>query len=89
VRYLGRRVYLAAVVVFMSAIRYGVSTMHTQRLAQCLPLPRRTLERWRRWWLEQAHQEAHALLAPVYAWFTEGFGTKDLLEAKAILEALN
>lgn len=56
VRYLGRRVYLAAVVVLMSAMRYGLSTMRTQRLAQCLPVPRRTLERWRRWWLEQFPQ---------------------------------
>ena len=32
--------------------------------------------------------EAHELLAPVYAWFTEGFGTKDLKEAKALLEEL-
>jgi class 3 adenylate cyclase/predicted ATPase len=32
--------------------------------------------------------EAHELLAPVYAWFTEGFGTKDLKEAKALLDAL-
>jgi predicted ATPase len=33
-------------------------------------------------------EEAHALLAPVYGWFTEGFGTKDLKEAKALLDAL-
>jgi predicted ATPase len=32
--------------------------------------------------------EAHALLAPVYGWFTEGFDTKDLKEAKALLEEL-
>jgi predicted ATPase len=32
--------------------------------------------------------EAHDLLAPVYAWFTEGFGTKDLKEAKALLDEL-
>ena len=32
--------------------------------------------------------EAHALLAPVYGWFTEGFDTPDLLEAKALLEEL-
>jgi predicted ATPase len=32
--------------------------------------------------------EAYELLAPVYAWFTEGFGTKDLKEAKALLEEL-
>jgi predicted ATPase len=33
-------------------------------------------------------QEAHALLAPVFSWFTEGFDTADLQEAKALLEAL-
>ncbi len=32
--------------------------------------------------------EAHDLLAPVYGWFTEGFGTKDLREAKALLNEL-
>ena len=32
--------------------------------------------------------EAHDLLAPVYAWFTEGFDTLDLKEAKALLDAL-
>jgi predicted ATPase len=30
----------------------------------------------------------HELLAPVYAWFTEGFDTRDLKEAKALLEKL-
>jgi len=29
------------------------------------------------------------LLAPIYAWFTEGFDTADLQEAKALLEALS
>jgi predicted ATPase len=32
--------------------------------------------------------EAHELLAPIYGWFTEGFETADLQEAKALLEAL-
>jgi predicted ATPase len=32
--------------------------------------------------------EARNLLAPVYGWFTEGFGTPDLKEAKALLEEL-
>jgi predicted ATPase len=35
------------------------------------------------------HTEARDVLAPVYAWFTEGFGTPDLREAKALLEALD
>jgi len=30
--------------------------------------------------------EARALLAPIYSWFTEGFDTADLQEAQALLE---
>jgi predicted ATPase len=33
-------------------------------------------------------QRARELLAPVYGWFTEGFDTRDLKEAKALLEEL-
>jgi class 3 adenylate cyclase/predicted ATPase len=33
-------------------------------------------------------QQARELLAPVYSWFTEGFDTRDLKEAKALLDAL-
>ncbi len=33
-------------------------------------------------------QEAYDLLAPIYDWFTEGFATKDLLEAKSLLAEL-
>ena len=32
--------------------------------------------------------EAYELLAPIYGWFTEGFDTADLQEAKALLEEL-
>jgi predicted ATPase/class 3 adenylate cyclase len=35
------------------------------------------------------HAEARALLAPVYGWFTEGFDTRDLKEAKALLDELS
>jgi predicted ATPase len=31
-------------------------------------------------------QQARELLAPVYSWFTEGFNTRDLMDAKALLE---
>jgi predicted ATPase len=42
-----------------------------------------------RLWQQQGKRaEAHELLAPIYGWFTEGFDTKDLQEAKALLEAL-
>ena len=33
--------------------------------------------------------EARELLAPVYGWFTEGFDTLDLKEAKALLDELH
>ena len=42
-----------------------------------------------RLWQEQGKRaEALVLLAPIYGWLTEGFDTKDLQEAKALLEAL-
>jgi predicted ATPase len=42
-----------------------------------------------RLWQQQGKQaEARALLAPVYDWFTEGFDTTDLQEAKVLLEEL-
>jgi predicted ATPase len=42
-----------------------------------------------RLWQQQGKRDAaHALLAPVYDWFTEGFDTADLQEAKALLEEL-
>src|SRR5262249_35498889 len=42
-----------------------------------------------RLWQRQGKQaEAYALLAPVYGWFTEGFNTANLQEAKALLDAL-
>ena len=42
-----------------------------------------------RLWQQQGKQdEAHRMLSEVYNWFTEGFDTKDLQEAKALLESL-
>jgi predicted ATPase len=43
----------------------------------------------RLWQQQGKRDEAHELLAPVYSWFTEGFDTADLQEAKALLEALS
>jgi len=42
----------------------------------------------RLWQQQGKRQEAHDLLAPVYHWFTEGFDTADLKDAKALLEEL-
>jgi predicted ATPase len=42
-----------------------------------------------RLWQEQGKRaEARELLAPIYDWFTEGFDTADLKEAKALLDTL-
>ena len=40
------------------------------------------------WQQQGKRREAHELLASVYGWFTEGFETADLQEAKALLEEL-
>src|SRR5262249_49074702 len=42
----------------------------------------------RLWQQQGKRQEAHNLLAPVYNWFTEGFDTADLKDAKALIEEL-
>jgi predicted ATPase len=42
----------------------------------------------RLWRGQGKREEAHDLLAPVYGWFTEGFDTLDLKEAKALLAEL-
>jgi predicted ATPase len=50
---------------------------------------RRAATNLSRLWQQQGKRdEARELLAPVYAWFTEGFDTVDLQEAKALLEEL-
>ena len=42
-----------------------------------------------RLWRDRGRRtEAHGLLAPVYGWFTEGFETQDLKDAKALLDEL-
>jgi predicted ATPase len=43
-----------------------------------------------RLWRDQGkHADAHDLLAPVYGWFTEGFDTADLKDAKALLDQIS
>ena len=42
-----------------------------------------------RLWQQQGKRaEAHALLAPIYGWFTEGFDTADLASCRSLLEEL-
>jgi predicted ATPase len=42
----------------------------------------------RLWHGQSKRNQARELLAPVYGWFTEGFDTRDLKEAKALLDEL-
>jgi predicted ATPase len=42
----------------------------------------------RLWQAQDKRQDAYALLAPVYEWFTEGFDTVDLMDARSLVEAL-
>ena len=41
------------------------------------------------WQQQGKKKEARRMLAEIYGWFTEGFDTKDLKEAKALLEELS
>ena len=41
------------------------------------------------WRSQGKKKEAHKILANIYNWFTEGFDTKDLQEAKALLDELS
>jgi len=50
VRFLGRKVYLGAVVVLASALRHGLTRTRVARLHQLLGVSARTLGRWRTWW---------------------------------------
>jgi len=43
----------------------------------------------RLWQRQGKRAEARQLLAPIYGWFTEGFDTADLQEAKALLDELS
>ena len=52
-RFLGRKVYLGAVVVLVSALRCGVTPTRLRYLEECLGVKRRTVARWRKWWCEQ------------------------------------
>jgi predicted ATPase len=53
-----------------------------------LPQLRAGVSLSRLWQGQGKHAEARQLLSPIYGWFTEGFDTADLQEAKALLEAL-
>jgi hypothetical protein len=51
VRFMGRRVYAGLVVVLVSAMLHGLKPERVELLREALDIDRRTLERWRQWWL--------------------------------------
>ena len=51
VRFMGRRVYAGLVVVLVSAMVHGLKPERVKALREALGIDRRTLERWRQWWL--------------------------------------
>jgi TOMM system kinase/cyclase fusion protein len=59
-----------------------------QQQAKSLEL-RAAMSLARLWQRQSKRQEAYDLLAPIYGWFTEGFDTADIQEAKALLEELS
>jgi hypothetical protein len=50
VRFLGRRVYVAAIMIVVSALRASAGTAAAMRQLDSLGVPPSTIERWRRWW---------------------------------------
>ncbi len=66
------------------------SALSIARAQQAKSWELRTAMSLARLWRDQGkRQQAHDLLAPVYGWFTEGFDTLDLKEAKALLDELH
>jgi predicted ATPase len=62
-------------------------TVARRQQAKSLEL-RATMSLCRLWQQQSKGAEAYALLAPLYGWFSEGFDTVDLQEAKTLLETL-
>jgi predicted ATPase len=69
-----------------SWLRRAIDTARSQ---QAKSLELRAATSLARLWSEQGRRaEAYDLVAPIYGWFTEGFDTADLKEARALLDEL-
>lgn len=58
VRFLGRRVYAGFIVVLLTALRHGLTAQRVSVLQEQLGVDRRTLARWREWWMERFARSA-------------------------------
>jgi hypothetical protein len=63
-RFLGRKVYLATVVTLIAAMLHGTTPARLTRLSIVPGIDRRTLARWRAWWLSTFTGGPFALIAP-------------------------
>ena len=70
----------------VACFHHALNVAHSQQ-AKSLEL-RAATSLGRRWQQQGKRDEARALLVPIYGWFSEGFDTADLQEAKALLEEL-
>ena len=52
-RFLGRKVYLAAMVVVIAIMRHGTTDRRMRELTALTGVSRHTVERWRKWWRER------------------------------------
>jgi hypothetical protein len=79
VRFLGRKIYWGVVVVLMTAMQHGAKPTRVEILRERLGIDRRTLERWRTWWLvtfvesrfwkeARAHHGSRRVLLPSGQW---------------------
>jgi hypothetical protein len=51
-RFLGRRVYVAAIVVLIAILKHGATDARLARLSDVASVDRRTIARWRHWWCD-------------------------------------
>ena len=72
---------------FHSGLVFTQTSVGRQQEAESWEL-RAAMSMARLWRDQGKRDEARELLAPVYGWFTEGFDTRDLKEAKALLGEL-
>jgi predicted ATPase len=69
------------------AEQYLTDALAVARMQHAKSLELRAAMSLARLWRDQGKvREAHELLSPVYGWFTEGFDTLDLKDAKALLD---
>ena len=78
----GMEAYADAVATHQKAL-----TVARHQQAKSLEL-RAAISLARLWQQQDKQAQAHQILSEIYIWFTEGFDTKDLQEAKALLEEL-